>query len=499
MASPSYPNASPIESMSTGTEPQNLCKEIETHLSIAQQKNGQHSDDRLNLQNTPKNPSLASDIPMELLQQIYGFLPFPTLKELSSNIPTSKTFKLYPSLPLRMSHVCQRWREIALATPELWSALHFEFPAFHILDEKVASDAINIWLNRSGSCSLFISVHNTQHYPQSATFLKTIAAFSKRWKGVSFNLDLKDLEAFATLRSEDVPLLRSLHIDYDSTTDPNILSKVLFVKQAPLLRSVGLPGGDAGLCRHMPWSQLTELTFNKPLGILEPLVVLRYCRNLQILVLDGTQLRAQWFLMHNSSLCQLPSVHTLYICGSSEPLRFLLQMPNLTALHIDGSRAPQHTTLASSYPNYAVPWGCPLKEVTLTSLHVSFPFELIDCLRRAPTLEKLTIIDCSPLVDETFLIEFTPPKMLVCPNLTSLEIRGCKHFPDQVFIDFVRARTEMAITFGIAQLETVIVAWTFTRPCFASQWMSKSRSQLPILLPLHAQSVSEPVTPSALV
>ncbi|KAJ7841560.1 hypothetical protein B0H13DRAFT_144336, partial [Mycena leptocephala] len=84
-------------------------------------------------------PVLA--LPNEIVSEIFmHFLP---------------TYPLFPPLigilsPTILTHICRRWREIALSNPALWSVLSY--------DDDIPSDLkghiFDIWLNRSRDCSL---------------------------------------------------------------------------------------------------------------------------------------------------------------------------------------------------------------------------------------------------------------------------------------------------------------------------------------------------------
>ncbi|KAJ7206489.1 hypothetical protein GGX14DRAFT_367219, partial [Mycena pura] len=54
------------------------------------------------------------------------------------------------SSPTQLTHVCRKWREIALSTPSLWRAITIRLRR----DKSWDLDFVQTWLRRSGSCPL---------------------------------------------------------------------------------------------------------------------------------------------------------------------------------------------------------------------------------------------------------------------------------------------------------------------------------------------------------
>ncbi|KAJ7679706.1 hypothetical protein B0H14DRAFT_3908358 [Mycena olivaceomarginata] len=91
----------------------------------------------------------AVNLPNEIISEIFiHFLPavplFPPLRGILS--------------PTALTHICSKWRAIALATPALWTAIKFD----HHPGSFAVCDA---WLSRSGSCPLSIGVRDDCLWP----------------------------------------------------------------------------------------------------------------------------------------------------------------------------------------------------------------------------------------------------------------------------------------------------------------------------------------------
>ncbi|TDL15445.1 hypothetical protein BD410DRAFT_699948, partial [Rickenella mellea] len=55
-----------------------------------------------------------------------------------------------PQIHLKLGRVCRRWRQIALSTPSLWSAVG--------IPTNWGAEALQGWISRAGSCTLSFSV-----------------------------------------------------------------------------------------------------------------------------------------------------------------------------------------------------------------------------------------------------------------------------------------------------------------------------------------------------
>ncbi|KAJ6554310.1 hypothetical protein B0H19DRAFT_1153133 [Mycena capillaripes] len=174
-----------------------------------------------------KRPVLT--LPNELVSEIFiHFLP---------------AYPLCPPLfgidsPTSLTHICREWRQIALATPQLWRAIQL-----YDHDNKQLYHVVNIWLDRSRSCLL--SIHSETNYAWPELFSGFLPHRS-RWEYLKLHC-VQIPPAAATL-----PLLRHLELSghgFDSFSFHDV----------PLLRSADL---DCDFTENitLPWAQLTCLT-----------------------------------------------------------------------------------------------------------------------------------------------------------------------------------------------------------------------------------------------
>ncbi|KAJ7734775.1 hypothetical protein DFH07DRAFT_928399 [Mycena maculata] len=190
------------------------------------------------------------DLPTEIVCEIFAhFLP----------VYPDRPPALGLRSPTVLSHICYKWREIALSTPTLWRAI-----ALSDSRRQTKAQWLNVleaFLKRSGSypLSIHLAIEDILEADrQMAPLFRAIASHCARWE----HLELLYYDA-TLLRSVEgpLPLLRTLKLvphrySYEAPSTGNTFHS------APMLTSVSLQSYLPAEVPMIPWVQLTRLTIN---------------------------------------------------------------------------------------------------------------------------------------------------------------------------------------------------------------------------------------------
>ncbi|KAJ7872287.1 hypothetical protein B0H14DRAFT_185831 [Mycena olivaceomarginata] len=149
-----------------------------------------------------------------------------------------------PFSPILLTHICRGWREIALASPALWRAIHI----------SGNDDLVSTFLSRSVLRPLSIHVNEWQQPfdDLAQDFLAPLLPHCVRFEYLTLRLSTD----FDSPRIDAaMPLLQRIDLALDNYSE----SPLVVLRQAPLLRAAILNDGAAA-STALPWVQLTSLT-----------------------------------------------------------------------------------------------------------------------------------------------------------------------------------------------------------------------------------------------
>ncbi|KAJ7633181.1 hypothetical protein FB45DRAFT_523350 [Roridomyces roridus] len=202
-------------------------------------------------------------LPAEITSEIFGHF-LPSYPERSSLIgPQSPSFLL---------QICRRWRDVALATPALWSTM--ELLLYNSSHHAQQRDLLRVWLQRSGNCALSVLF---DYYKESAgdepliqECIEALLDHARRWQDIDLTFAFEELCKI----TGSMPLFRSVTIGMESGGERPETPVVLFA-DAPALKHVVLHASFEPFILTLPWSQITSLTA-KALYAKEAVEILRH-------------------------------------------------------------------------------------------------------------------------------------------------------------------------------------------------------------------------------
>ncbi|KAJ3713783.1 hypothetical protein C8R42DRAFT_683684 [Lentinula raphanica] len=416
-------------------------------------------------------------LPIELLTQIFTECADPPSTRLTNEHGA-------PQLLLR---VCKQWRDLAYATPSLWSSFEIHFGTWALNYNASEGDALalarmNLWLRQSGTHPLSVKLHykppisSLRHgsmlrFPMQA--LGLLLDHCSRWREIEFSMPNACLTPLIRQAPVlDFPLLNSLVLN----PVPSIPSESLDLRC--------IASNCAQLTRlHINFEAGRALTLDDCCAILARHSNLNSCTLYAQCVYYGETSDVNKLMLPALSEFHLlvhdNSGYTTSVSSSPEAAltSFLdrLELYTLNSLHIewllDGDRK-HWTTVHPSFVMFFETLKPTLETLCLGYLPLSEE-QLIDCLRSVPYLTDLELLfslgedpEASPVVTDKVLRALTLSKPgpeaeggqgyanLLLPMLRGLTLQchgeGCS---EKEFVRFVDSRTEEELLHALQTLK----------------------------------------------
>ncbi|KAJ7058752.1 hypothetical protein C8F01DRAFT_1147107, partial [Mycena amicta] len=306
--------------------------------------------------------------------------------------------------PFVLTHVCRAWRQIAVASPRIWSHIYMDTAATEPIRNH---EYLRLCFERAGNGPL--AVHTP--YGARPELFALLSNHSERFDSLECDLPFPENCSLDGI-SGRLPNLRKL----DLSSVSNTLGPVTIFSEAPALREViihyNLSSTSADI--RLPWMQLTSVVFSNHIPAI--LQMLEGMPNLEILGMPPAKYSTPTATIH------LDRLHTLRITPNGSPtFRFLtfLRCPALEVLEVNLHDGPIANTEHSGFLSSFINGPTRLRSLTLSNLA---GWEAAGLLSHIPaSISELVI--CSLKAQHVLFdhISLNPPSL---PNLTKLTVSG---------------------------------------------------------------------------
>ncbi|TFK44010.1 hypothetical protein BDQ12DRAFT_730142 [Crucibulum laeve] len=290
--------------------------------------------------------------------------------------------------PWIVGNVCQRWRVIALSTPQLWGKLSLiplgketrtrQF--IHFLDEI---------LKRSRNTGLAFHLYASDIEKLPHPVLDRLVLQSHRWRAVAIEMSLSQLRNLSLEIRGKLPFLKTLSLDIKEYDMTKILDAF---ELAPCLREVEInsPSSLNDFLLDIPWRQLThykEFSFN----VIGALRALRTASNLHSLSYTSRFVNSDTLNFSGITHATLHSLDLRCYNTRADNLDVLLDHLTLPSLEVLRLRSLSSSVL--NIISLVSRSACHLKRL---ALFVSFrEGEMADLFGLIPDVTELEINDIS--------------------------------------------------------------------------------------------------------
>ncbi|KAF8956988.1 hypothetical protein BDZ97DRAFT_137325 [Flammula alnicola] len=378
--------------------------------------------------------------PPEITSQIFTFA-------IQDN-PQSTTDQSYRTTPLRLGSICKTWREIAFATPGLWTSINLCLQQ----EDQISANQVELvtqFLRRSGQVPLSVNLKllHTPEYPETVSNLNAlfsvIKAHAPRWRHLDLFLPNRYFPAF-TGDLRQAPLLEYLQLIPRDTGDETELKlgEQFELWEILCLKELKISQFDINNFHGQQMNNLTSfeaefIAIDEICEVLSRAPRLIHC--------------SLWKILHDESFFELPtapirhpSLQSLHISAtdiSSAPnlatLIDLLELPFLQSF-VYTSQLGSEPLRANTLLSFFARSRCSITHISLDINQAGTPSisddDIVQIFDKLPTITHVSLC-CSHnmrIVTDTLLQRFAAnystanDKFL--PRLEVLEYKGPKDF-----------------------------------------------------------------------
>ncbi|KAJ7607900.1 hypothetical protein FB45DRAFT_1039971 [Roridomyces roridus] len=327
-------------------------------------------------------------VPLEILGEIFAWT-VPAIREKTLSHPSTVADSLEQG-PWALTHVCSRWRVVAISTPSLWSLV--VLPYTRNSGPHYPLSMVQAQVERARTLEIYFLPNRLREKEASSRVetLKYLFGHSECWEEVNLDLTPELCRLLPALRDR-VPALRKLRllcmtreservlgsqpIDYFETATSLVHATIeRWYRQQPL--SFVLP---ANKLTHYhvdaPWEDHVEILRRSP-----TLVKAHITSSTEPVTESGSQ-----------SSMELPALRCLYVSQAS--ILACLQVPNLDQLTLQVRRHDTFSQLMVSFEPFIAASSHRIRRLALQGVgDASFAFSAAEILQLFPAVTEAAII-----------------------------------------------------------------------------------------------------------
>ncbi|KAF5384593.1 hypothetical protein D9757_007471 [Collybiopsis confluens] len=420
-------------------------------------------------------------------------IPSETLAEIFfQGLPSDSPYGLRSTkcAPLLLTTVCKHWRDVSIHTPRLWNSLHIHFPSsLTQVAARQRTAGLALWLDRSGTLPIAISVHGSLKTRDSDSIAKassnmtclldSLWNFHDRIQHLTLALPIDDLLIlevnFPSSSPDFFPQLTSLEVAHHHIGRAIVPAAThpysALLAQMPALKSLVMKTGIRGDVQYhaLPchWVNLTNIEISVFLRSSDLLILLTSTPRLQTLKIgvkvdqDSSAEKTRIILPDATSMRLAMKPHTrdqspdgIYMDWTCSVFS-RISCPALTSLSVswrNRTPAPKLPFLEMQIPQ--------LKELGLEITMT--PAALTECLSMLPSLVSLSLVDLGwgltqeygTTLQDSHLRCLCPTSVALedylCPQLQEFRMIVCPeyrvwsqditHWSNGALVDFISSR-----------------------------------------------------------
>ncbi|KAF7784791.1 hypothetical protein Agabi119p4_956 [Agaricus bisporus var. burnettii] len=375
-------------------------------------------------------------LPPELVRKVFLLCTEESVTELMT--PLSNT------PPLSLAQICSGWREVALATPELWKNIAFRGDSTNgIANFK---NLMQLWLSRCHTTPIALTLSLQSQTAIDNLLLDVVAPYSTSIETLELHLETALFAAFADFPPEAFPRLRCIRF-YGTRVENNTSRGGLCLwdpitapfQFAPQLTDVfvSIPETKINLENlNLPWSQLSSLHLAET--IVTSTAFLRILAAGSNLVSCSVRCVSENVTTSaDSDIITLPFLTSLSLFMEAGNLAEVLRNISIPAIKTLSLRLVPHEVW---YPDALIQLvsrsQCHLDRLSLSGLSVDRE-GFIALLNEMPTLQMLDVMFVSFLSDD--VLDFmTPVSLYEIPVLPLLKVMKWREISLQCSSESIR-------------------------------------------------------------